>query len=83
MLNFSAASGRGDPHYTTFDQDLYHFYTVGIYTLFGVKINGNDIFHMEGFLAELWPGGRRRVSGTYNLRFGVPGEYGYQVHKII
>lgn len=72
-----AGAGRGDPHYTTFDNKRYDFYAQGEYVLFGVDIDDNRTFHVQGRLA--YPHPRWRASVTVAIAFGVPGEYGYQV----
>ena len=70
-----AGSGRGDPHYTSFENRRYDFYAQGEYIVFGVDISENRTFLVEARLA--YPGWRASV--TVALAFGVPGEYGYQV----
>lgn len=73
------AQGRGDPHYTTFDNRGYTLDARGERLLFGVNIaQGNEvyIFNVQGRLdgPEWW-----RATTTKALAFGVPGMYAYQV----
>lgn len=73
------AGGWGDPHFTSFDNKRYTFVAAGEYILFGVHVQGNEVFYVQGRLGSRgW-----RATTTTALAFGVPGVYGYQVHAYL
>lgn len=80
----SGASGTGDPHYTTFNNNGYTFGEGHGRHYFLMRVrnsnNESDVFFLQAYLVQ--PPGWRATT-TKSIAFGVPGMYGYQVGGVI